>query len=550
MRVAVWALGGVASILAIGCWLFGDGGEPESPPIGVDIAAPSARGDHEPPRLATGSESTRAEIAAGIEAAPIPTRPDDSPRASDPTGRTAWLVGRVLDAATDHPIEGARIIVPSDDLTEPRALAISAADGSYRTADFVRANSHQSVVVGAPNTLSQRFEDVPTAMGENVYDFRIHRAGSLYLRVDDAETRGPVEGVTIWCDAWPHLMEIARTDGYGRAALLGAERLRQTSMTLRARKPGYFGTLRFFDSRLANRASEVEFLVGRECRIEATALDVAGSPHGGRLSLNLSERVALSSDALEQGLPFAMPEGLDLEYRWHEWRALDDSGRGVLEALPPLPFAQVWLHVDDRVRRYVAVEPFTECGQTRLVDFEEATVRDPGALAGRLTDDLGPTKASIELESSTTRRSLEVAAKSDGTYRIDDIDPGIVTVSVKSNSTGEVRTLTLAIAPGATVYADFHFPRDPTRMVGRVESTTGDGIPGAEVVATLLLGREEKPIGTTRTDGSGRFEFRGLEDGVGYWIEATAAGFSYRGAEYFSGRVDVRIVLEPKPKPH
>lgn len=548
MRVAVWTLGGVASILAIAWWLIGDGGEPESLPSGVDLAAPSDRADHEPPRLATGSESTRAEIAAGIEAAPIPTSPDDSPRASDPTGRTAWLVGRVLDAATDQPIEGARIIVPSDEPFEPRALAISAADGSYRTTDFVRANSRQSVVVGAPNTLSQRFEDVPTAMGENVYDFRIDRAGTLYLRVDDAETRGPVEGVTIWCDAWPHLMEIARTDGYGRAALLGAERLRQTPMTLRARKPGYFGTLRFFDpSDIANRTSEVEFLVGRECRIEATALDVAGSPHGGRLALNLSDRVALSSSALEQGLPFAMPEGLDLEYRWHESDALDESGRGVLEALPPLPFSRVWLHVGDRVRRYVAIEPFTECGQIRRVEFEKATVRDPGALAGRLTDDLGPTKASIELESSTTRRSLEVAAKSDGTYRIDDIDPGIVTVFVKSNSTGEVRTLTLAIAPGATVYADFHFPRDPTRMVGRVESTTGAGVPGAEVVATILRGRAEKTLGTTRTDGSGRFEFRGLEDGVGYWIEATAAGFSNRGAECFSGRVDVRIVLEPKP---
>jgi len=547
MRVAVWALGGMASILAIGCWLFGDGGEPESPPIGADSAAPSDSVDHEPPRLATGSESTRAEIAAGIEAAPIPTSPGDSPRVSDPTNRTAWLVGRVLDAATHEPIEGARIIVPSDEYSEPRALAISAADGSYRTADFIRANSRGPVVVGAPNTLSQHFEDVPTAMGENVYDFRIDRAGPLYLRVDDAETRAPVEGVTIWCDAWPHLVEIARTDGYGRAVLLGAERLRRSAATLRARKPGYFGTLRFFDpSDVADRTSEVEFLVGRECRIEATALDVAGSPHGGRLALNLSDRVALSSDALEQGLPFEMPEGLDLEYRWHESRALDDSGRGVLEALPPLPFAQVWLHVDDRVRRYVAIEPFTACGQIRLVDFEEATVRDPGALAGRLTDDLGPAKASIELESSTTRRSLELEAKSDGTYRIDDIDPGIVTVFVKSNSTGEVRSLTLAIAPGATVYADFHFPRDPTRMVGRVESTTGAAVPGAEVVVTLLLGREEKTLGTTRTDGSGRFELRGLEDGVRYWIEATAAGFSNRGAEYFSGRVDVRIVLEPK----
>lgn len=541
MRGMVWCLLAISILGIVGSTFFvpRDGATTPSresaPPVperGIPIA----------PRLdAAAPDSARVELSANVATVPSETRAETSIARE----RATWLSGRVLDAATNEPIAGARVRIAGDPGAPPRATATTDARGVYRTNDFVRANVAEDVVVVAPDTIPQRFDGVPVRVGAVERDFLVERNGVLTALVLDVETLAPVAGATVRAEVSPEEDEVAVTDAEGRATIRGAGRA-GLAFTLSARKPGYFGTRRFLESPLARAGAQLEFRVGRECRIEAIALDAAGSPNGGSLLLELT--TLFSSRQLVAALPVSLPAGLDLEYRWTTARVLDDSGRAVFGELPPLPVARVWLRVDDRIRRSVAVSPFTACGQTRRVDFSTAEIRDPTKIVGRLTMNGAPAKAEATWEIAGARSAIALVADESGEYRIDDVPPGVVTLTMVASATGERRTIEIAVGVGQTVRADFDFLRDGTRIAGRVVDEVGIPLPAAAILAVPHGRRDVAARLATTTDSLGRFELRGLEDGAWYWVEASASGVSTRGVQTESGRVGIEIRLPPAAK--
>jgi len=108
-------------------------------------------------------------------------------------------------------------------------------------------------------------------------------------------------------------------------------------------------------------------------------------------------------------------------------------------------------------------------------------------------------------------------------------------------------------APGLLSHATAQQPPAPANrggtVVGRVIDTTGLALPDAEI--TVLLAGSNAPVGTAKTDGSGRFIIQAVPIGGPYDLVARKIGYgpaSWSGVE-FNGNDTLPITFRLPPAP-
>ncbi|MBK7644444.1 MAG: hypothetical protein IPJ19_15610 [Planctomycetes bacterium] len=137
---------------------------------------------------------------------------------------------------------------------------------------------------------------------------------------------------------------------------------------------------------------------------------------------------------------------------------------------------------------------------------------------------------------------VDIEGSADGTFRIDEAKPGLITVFATSQDTIQSAHVSVSVEPGATGHASVTLPA-PRRVAGTiVDALSGEAVPSAKVAAMLISGRGViKPWkAASVVDEQGHFELSGFGSVEGR-IEVFADGFAPRQVSVWAGRTSFSI---------
>lgn len=155
---------------------------------------------------------------------------------------------------------------------------------------------------------------------------------------------------------------------------------------------------------------------------------------------------------------------------------------------------------------------------------------------GRIASASGPT--------FTQRRGRGATADDSGSFRIEEVEPGIVQLQAAAPGFGDGKPLELDIEPGRDVEGiDLVLPAGVV-ISGRVRGPDGRAVGGARVRIIGVAARIESEFAETSSDGTGRFRLEGVKPGS-HRVEAAREGYgrAVREVEAREGEAGVDLTL-------
>lgn len=473
----------------------GDGGE--------DRAESSTRSENDlaaSPERVEGEAGTRSDASASIELAsgrePLaaPEAPDAPEDEGPAASAKAALTGTVVDAESGEPLHAFEVtLLRAVDLPRvawPESRRFESADGRFDWGElepggyavFVRAGEHATwkanltaLAAGAPRELA-----VELGRGATVRGFVVDRATALPIggALVVSETDAPVEVLPLDPALMPSevgCFAITAADGSFELAQLASG-----AQVLRASGPEH-GRARTsaLELREGELADGLLFELDPGGAIEGRVQREGGEPWVGA-------RVIASEYAGQSSGPMTFGSALT-----------DAEGRYRIE---PLAAAHYVVLVAPEGESSESMSPDiasvrVRAGDTARADFLRATAN--GRIFGRIVGSRGEPLpgATINLspvgsEGATGWRAA--TAREDGTYSLDDVDPGEYDVHV-GNGSGIAYQDTIRSSAGEELRRDFR--AEGRRLSGRVtDAATGGPVEGY----VLLLVRHVEPNGPER----------------------------------------------------
>ncbi|MCZ6691797.1 MAG: sigma-70 family RNA polymerase sigma factor [Planctomycetota bacterium] len=344
-----------------------------------------------------------------------------------PTGRT--IRGRVTDATTGAPIEGARM---GGDWTFRRAV-LTAADGRYVFRGWIPGQGYKDLTAVAEG-FGRQSKPVPAEGDLNFELERGHEATGQVVGQD----RQPVEGavVTAFVSRWGRRQEIdtrsARTDPDGRFLLTGLRTdfaAHNLMVQARGQARSHFG----IDHRqVKDGRIDLGILTLSAARnLEGRVLDSGGMP--------LSRiRVTLSGPGVSAAsLPIGMSYGRE------EDRMTDDIGRFRFPDVPPGKYAlSVQIESRPLVKQDIHIPP------DRDVLDVEVIVQTGQALTVRVEDSSGRPIAGAGVSAGWGRSHwITVRTDDTGAARLQGLPSSEVSVSVDGYVSGHLSSSAEKVVP-------------------------------------------------------------------------------------------------------
>jgi len=461
------------------------------------------------------------------------------------------LRGRVANFQ-DEPIAGAEVLweQPQQAVTVKgkvqagpggRPGALTGADGTYTIGELAPGTYR----VGARHRdyLPSLAEGVEIRRGKTTaLDFRLSRGGTLTGRIFQADGRTPCPNGIL--QATPAVMDLT-TEQFFAEGLPWRDRLTTTAdengrYRLIGLRPGVY-RLTAWDA-LGRSGQKRGLIVHDGQTLDEVNLELKESPAASSLRVRVVGPDGASPIPEAEVLVFPLSAGPGGGPRTPLHRKTNPQGEAVFDPVDP---GEVQI-VAERPDFAMTIQP------TRLSAGSENVVtvllRQGGEVAGKVLTAAPYTADRLEVRVVPAEggagygpmglpRGVQGPVRSDSTYHLVRIAPGLQTILVYDRPTGDL----LAVRPGVLVEEGKTTPdlelrvTGPLTLTGRVtRADDGTPVPRAAIVARLLPEPElrdpapgSRPLvqRTTWTDDQGRFELPSLP--LGRWqVEASAPGLA------------------------
>lgn len=415
------------------------------------------------------------------------------------------------------------------------------ASGSYVLTEIAPGDLHVHVTPRAAVPVS--YERVTLAEGEaGVHDVAVERGGSLTGRVTAAETKLPISGAEIRVHGVDEPRAVTAADGTYRVPGIDAS---AAQVMVTARADGYADLARQIHGPTSGvQTLDLELEIGRTAR--GRIVDAQGRPVAGASVL-----------ALAMAVDGRMNPRLEVSTR----SALD----GRFELAHMAPGFRPTLYVEKEGYGALGVDFPDESPE--VTDFGDLVLSRPASLRGRVVREDGSAVADVGLllrgpsglgmHGDPPLNALLVArretrADAHGRFGFAGLGAGEYVIELVASN--QVRSVQATVRVAAGNDLDEFELLLPTRssLAGRVLDRRGRAVTRSAVnlYREPLDGRR---LAWTMTDGEGRFEFHGLEDGeyaLRVWAESGVPGTSEHEVGTFerrvrSGRGSLEVLLVP-----
>ncbi len=414
-------------------------------------------------------------------------------------GDAVSIFGRVTDARSAMPVEGARITVIGN---WPESLATATTDenGRYRIDDLptsVRSEAGTAWAWGiaiAPRNTCPRHENfrVGTA-GEVQRDFELGEGPTYRGRVVDLLTGealsdcsiGVLEGWGALSEQFVFSRDVNRSDLAGSFEVLNLPVPQQWSCEVRLSKPGYAESLRRVDarSRPDTTFAASEFVIAPSCALEGIVRGRDGKPEAN------ARITAFGPEEWPQYFrpPIPFPAGLHPLGPVTPSVFTDSRGRYRLDGLWPWcerPYFRIHSpSAGDFVYRAAA---FVSQAEVQRHDFDFS--KNDSHVNGAVTIEGAPARGTIEWRQDGLSRAVETDDR--GHYEFDGVPAGDVEFAFCFGSSPWDATLAkgeFAVEPHSVFGIDIAPILDLGRISGRVvDDVDGTPVAGARVWARTI----------------------------------------------------------------
>ncbi|MFL6198305.1 MAG: carboxypeptidase regulatory-like domain-containing protein [Thermoanaerobaculia bacterium] len=459
------------------------------------------------------------------------------------------LSGQVIDAGSRKPIPGA-LVWPSADLC---AFVQTDAEGRFEVTAPGRRRFDLEVL--APGYLLKRVLIArPQLVSRRTGTLVLERAGRLRGKVMDPQGR-PLAGAAVLAISQRALggrafsssdpvTDRVVTDDQGRFEL---RRVRPGQVyEIRASRAAAFPTAQLATvGDAAAQPRDLTLVLAPARAARGKVQDPAGKPvSGAEAAVRPALRPGFSDSSAAIGAP------------------VQSDAKGVF-SLPELPAAEVELTVRRKGYAPVVLPALRIPPGTGPADLGVVTLRPGATLTGRVIDPHGQAvpggevflldrpAGPNEMDRALKNRKPIAAVATDGCFSIEDLAQG-VPVHVVVRAPGYLIAQVRAVRPPTEKPVVIRLETEAV-LLGRVVDEAGEPVPGARVDLdwqAFLPEEPDRPVGepilrSTRADGEGRFELRGLPAGTAQVGASAPAFVPLEGVAVELPRAgELRLVLE------
>lgn len=447
----------------------------------------------------------------------------------------ATFGGRVLDANTTVPIEGAEVWIWLENRgpggIEDKLVSLTGADGAY-TLEHARLDRLQDVWVRAPGRLAEKREFQVRPEGGAGYDILLEPGVGLVLAPYDVIDGAPLRDVELRLS---NGLELA-TDGNGDLRLTspGRNTLDEGVLQLDVRAEGWCRTSVRVDLAGHDRERTVAVPMYRGATLTGRVHDPEGDPIPGA-------RVWLSNR--NRSIPgVQLPERTWIRTARNRTRA-DDRGVFTLDGIVP----------GTREMRLTASAPDYPSGnvsnialagpETRTQDIELAR----GSLVvGTVSHNGEPVSARVSWRAD--QGSGSARSNDAGSYRLRGVRASLVKISADEDDgmwSGRDEAEEVWIEDGTTTVHDIAITTNKARIAGIVRDSLGAPVAGVEVSGWAEdEGRGEWSYASDTTEADGTFTLSVVDaPGVTYQLWAQDGPRNANVANVPVGGEGIEIVL-------
>jgi RNA polymerase sigma factor (sigma-70 family) len=464
------------------------------------------------------------------------------------------LEGRLRDADTARPIEGAELTPLYGYWSRPLPGATSGTDGTFHLESAPRGQEIQLLIRAPGYPAEQRLVQV-SSTARAYLELELHSGVELHGHVVDAWTGAPLAGARVYHDVNGYegtpgngAAELARSDAAGEVAVRALVRAKEVGLLFV--HPGYCSV------RMNPDADGFEVPLLPAAVIEGTLSDGEGR------AMSTSEVIleGLARYTWFEKLTLEAPPNSPLSRVSREtplfvpiWRTqTDEQGRFRMEVVPGHPRSQLYLRDPRQAAEIWTLDPPLLPGETRRV---EIPVQRAGTIVGRLRINGAPSPGRVRYSSYGKFLGSEWT-RPDGTFELRGVPLGAVALQAYPDeyepagyTPGQGRThpvlAEVEVGAGITQPVELELELPTGTIRGRVTSPSGQ--PRAHLCVLASAGRGN---GFWRgvTDASGVFELRVPAEPGSYALELqgcapTPAQVGAEGIELVTtgyGRIRVR----------
>ena len=355
-----------------------------------------------------------------------------------------------------------------------------------RTRAFVAALTGIAMLSGGCSRIQPTNPD-PTEPSEDPTANVDGSIPNLRGRVVDTSSHQPVPGVSI-LDRIVGDAVVTRTNPDGTFEARVSPSASNDRITLVVRADGYCSIYRMWSLEELEKSLPLEIQLPKSSSIEGTIRDADGKPVANAFLLVGADLLASASGLDPVPLRKALGDWtLDRSTIQFLTQARTDSeGHFTVKGLLPwMPKFRVFSPQGQAALVEIEGGPLGGPGEVTHVDGT-ATVVQVGSIRGRLLLNGRPTAGNLDWKGPT--REGSGSAKSDGSFRLDGVEAGPVTITT-SWSTGERRdpwghsgkSYSIELAAGATVDQEFDLVIPMRTVSGHVKNSKDEPIPKQRV---------------------------------------------------------------------